>query len=222
MKLSTPLSNRSLFLTLTLPIILSFVASTIWISAHSRPEATPSANSQAREAYGRIPLSFESNQGQTESSVDFLARGAGYTLFLKPSRPCSSLTAKAEVPRPRSNPRANARSRHTSEDDNPPRVLRMKLLGADEAALARSAEQLPGKVNYFTGDDPSKWRADVPTYARVRYGQVYPGVDVVYYGNQRQLEYDFVVAPGSRPSRNQTSSSKARTKLKWTPRAICY
>lgn len=75
----------------------------------------------------------------------------------------------------------------------------MTLVGAQETAAAKSAEELPGKVNYFSGSDPSEWRTDVPTYARVSYDQVYPGVDIVYYGNQRQLEYDFIVAPGSDP-----------------------
>jgi len=63
------------------------------------------------------------------------------------------------------------------------------------------AEELPGKTNYFIGNDPKKWRTNVPTYAQVRYHDVYPGVDLVYYGNQGgQLEYDFVVAPGADPS----------------------
>ena len=72
----------------------------------------------------------------------------------------------------------------------------MKLVGANEAAAVVGADELEGKVNYFLGSDPSKCHADVPTYGRVRYEGVYPGVDLVYYGNQRQLEYDFVVAPG--------------------------
>jgi len=60
-------------------------------------------------------------------------------------------------------------------------------------------EKLPGKVNYLKGKDPSQWRTGVPTYAKVKYEAVYPGVDLVYYGNQRQLEYDFVLAPGADP-----------------------
>jgi len=76
-------------------------------------------------------------------------------------------------------------------------VLRMELVGANEGAQAAALEELPGKSNYFIGNDPKKWRTGVPTYAKVKYQSVYPGVDLVYYGNQRQLEYDFVVAPGA-------------------------
>ena len=78
----------------------------------------------------------------------------------------------------------------------PPASLRMKLVGANRAATVAHADELAGKVNYFIGNDPTRWRTNIPTFGRVRYQDVYPGVDVVYYGNQRQLEYDFVVAPG--------------------------
>ena len=77
----------------------------------------------------------------------------------------------------------------------------MQLVAANPAAKVTGEEELPGKVNYFIGNDPSKWCTDVGTYAKVRYEQVYPGVDLVYYGNQRQLEYDFVVRPGADPAR---------------------
>src|SRR6185295_2469207 len=62
-------------------------------------------------------------------------------------------------------------------------------------------DELPGKANYFIGNDPSRWRTNVPTYAKVRSNGVYPGIDLVYYGQQRQLEYDFVVAPGADPQK---------------------
>ena len=78
-------------------------------------------------------------------------------------------------------------------------VVQMKLLGANPAAAVNGMGELPGKSNYFIGNDPKKWRTDVPNYARVKYQDIYPGVDLVYYGNQGQLEYDFLVAPGSDP-----------------------
>jgi len=61
-------------------------------------------------------------------------------------------------------------------------------------------EELPGKSHYFIGNEPKKWRTDVPQYARVEYQDVYPGVSLTYYGNQGQLEYDFVVSPGGDPT----------------------
>src|SRR5439155_21319611 len=78
-------------------------------------------------------------------------------------------------------------------------ILRMKLVGANQAANVPALDELSGKSNYFIGNDPKKWRTDVPTYGKVKYAGVYPGIDLVYYGNQRQLEYDFVVAPGADP-----------------------
>ena len=71
-------------------------------------------------------------------------------------------------------------------------------------------EELPGKINYLIGKDPAKWRTGVATYAKVRYEQVYPGIDLVYYGNQRQLEYDFVVGPGADPARIRLKLAGAR------------
>ncbi|MCZ6489611.1 MAG: hypothetical protein O7A06_03655, partial [Acidobacteria bacterium] len=78
-------------------------------------------------------------------------------------------------------------------------VLRLKLAGSNPAPQVTGIEELPGKSNYFIGNDPEMWRTNVPHYAKVRYQDVYPGVDLIYYGNQRQLEYDFVVAPGADP-----------------------
>jgi hypothetical protein len=76
----------------------------------------------------------------------------------------------------------------------------MQLVGADPQAKVSGLEQLPGKSNYIIGDDHKKWRTNVPNYAKVKYQDVYPGVDLVYYGNQGQLEYDFVVQPGADPN----------------------
>jgi hypothetical protein len=78
-------------------------------------------------------------------------------------------------------------------------VIRMQLAGAAPGLKVTGEEQLPGTANYFIGNDPAKWHSSVQTYAKVRYAGVYPGIDLVYYGNQRQLEYDFVVAPGTDP-----------------------
>jgi hypothetical protein len=76
----------------------------------------------------------------------------------------------------------------------------MKLAGANPHSSKAGLEELPGKVNYFLGADTSRWRGNIPTYAKVEYRDVYPGVDVIYYGNQRQLEYDFVTTPAADPN----------------------
>jgi hypothetical protein len=92
-----------------------------------------------------------------------------------------------------------AASKPEPEPATPPVVVRMKLEGANVTPGVEGLQESPGKANYFIGNDPAKWRTNVPTYARVRYQAIYPGVDLVYYGNQGQLEHDFVVAPGANP-----------------------
>lgn len=78
-------------------------------------------------------------------------------------------------------------------------TLRMKLDGANRSPRILALDKLPNKSNYFIGNDSRKWRTDIPNYSRVRYKHVYKGVDLIYYGNQRQLEYDFIVAAGADP-----------------------
>ena len=78
-------------------------------------------------------------------------------------------------------------------------AVRMQFLGSNEAVDAQGDDLLPGTSNYFIGNDPAKWRTNIPTYAKVRYPEVYKGIDLVYYGNQRQLEFDFIVAPNADP-----------------------
>ena len=136
------------------------------------------------------PLHFEANQGQAHDEVKFVARGPGYGVYL---------TAQEAV---------LALSTHTSDgcatDDataQSTRAVRMRLLGGAKAPAVHAVDEQRGKANYFVGNDPSQWRTNIPTYAKVRYDEVYPGIDVVYYGNQRQLEYDFVLAPGADPRR---------------------
>ena len=103
------------------------------------------------------------------------------------------------------NPRLQIPNSLTPRSPPPaPEVVRLRLLGANAYAAVAGADELPGKVNYLLGNDPQKWRTNVPTYAKVKYSNVYPGIDLVYYGNQGgQLEYDFVVAPGADPRANR-------------------
>src|SRR5437016_9265660 len=159
------------------------------------PELPQATKPQVLAAYGKLPLSFEANQGQTGPQVKFLSRGSGYTLFLTPTEAVLTLT-KAD---------AHAKRRIPGEatlaelEKCAGTVLRMKLHGANPTPSITGIEELPGRSNYFVGNDPKKWRANVPTYAKVEYRDVYPGVNLVYYGNQRQLEHDFVVSPGANP-----------------------
>jgi hypothetical protein len=134
--------------------------------------------------YGNLPLSFESNQGQVDPQVRFVSRGDGYSLFLTDREAVLSLRKTPA--------RGSARSRTD--------VITMQLLGADPAVRVNGGDKMPGTANYFIGNDASKWHSGVPTYSKVDYSNVYPGIDLIYYGNQHQLEYDYVVAPGADPS----------------------
>jgi len=141
-------------------------------SAHFTPD-------QIRAAFARLPMSFEPNQGQANSSVKFFARGNGFGLYLSASEAALVFAG-----------------RDTS-------VVQMKLAGANPNAQVSGAERLPGHSNYFIGNDPSRWRRNVPQYGRVVYREVYSGVDLAFYGNQGRLEYDFDVAPGADPNQIQ-------------------
>ena len=142
------------------------------------------------ESYARLPLSFEANRGQMDSDVKFFSRGNGYCIFMTPTEAVLTLGGGSS-PQPKG-PKLResilaldpsvvaARPRRTA-------VLRVKLAGANPKPQLTGEDELPGKVNYFIGNDPRKWRTNIGTYAKVRYREVHPGIDLVHYGNQRQL-----------------------------------
>jgi hypothetical protein len=142
------------------------------------PGTTPLADGLRSFA---VPLSFEANEGQVDGQVKYLARGRNYTLFL---------TSRAAV--------LSLRSGQAGQPATA--CLRLSLRGAAVTPVIRGEERLPGQSHYFLGNDPGRWRMHVPTYAGVRYQRVYPGVDLVYYGQQGELENDFVVAVGADPA----------------------
>ena len=145
--------------------------------------ATPPKSALAHDRkpeFLTLPLSFEANRGQTDPTVKFLSRGDGYALFL---------TSDGAVFKLRPS-RRNLAS-----------VVRMKLIGASPDARVSGADALPGTVNYFIGNDPDKWTNHVPTFGRVKVQEIYKGIDQVYYGTERRLEFDFIVAPGADPGR---------------------
>ena len=128
---------------------------------------------EAQPTLSQMPLSFERNDGQTDARVQFTARGQGYQLFLTPPEAILGLGKTA---------------------------LRMKLVGANAAPKIAGEDQLTTVSNYYLGNDPSKFRTGVPHFAKVKYDDVYPGIDLVYYGKDQQMEYDFIVAPNVDPN----------------------
>ncbi|HEY1203956.1 MAG TPA: SBBP repeat-containing protein, partial [Bryobacteraceae bacterium] len=151
------------------------------------------------EGYGKLPLAFEPNLGPTDARVRFIARGGGMTAFFTDTEAVMVLS-RAERRDPKALPQERREPGKVEQA-----VVRMKLEGAMKPRQAVGLDKLPGISNYFIGNDPKKWRTDVPHYARVEYDGVYPGINLVWYGNQRQLEYDFVVAPGSDPKQIQVA-----------------
>src|SRR5438046_915685 len=167
------------------------------VAGFALPSAA-AAEARVSQSYGKLPLDFEANQGQTHQDVRSLARGAGYSLYLTAGEAVLVLT------KPNPDAKRDLRStpeRRGTQPRGTPVVVRMSLVGAAPKPPVSGLDELPGKANYLIGKDPAKWRTNVPTYAKVHYRAVYPGIDLVYYGNQRQLEYDFVVAPGADPNR---------------------
>ena len=159
------------------------------VEKNTRPGKLPLGNTAAvqgglEEAYGRLPISFEPNEGQADRRVKFLSRGSGYTLFLTGDEAVLAL-------------RERIHTRIPNAEAPSARVLRMKLAGQNPSPQITGLDELPGTTNYFIGSDPKQWRTKVPTYAKVRYQNVYPGIDLLFRGNQRRLEFDFVVAKGA-------------------------
>jgi hypothetical protein len=159
---------------------------------------------QAQEAYGRLPMSFERNQGQSDEQVSFLSRGSGYNLFL--TRDESVLVLRKGTPsESRSSLQGPPHLRHAPAKFETPSVVRMKFPGANCEPKIEGTNELPGRANYLNSRDSGKWHTDVAQYAKVEYHDLYPGVDLVYYGNgtgkEVRLEHDFVVRPGSDPAK---------------------
>jgi uncharacterized repeat protein (TIGR01451 family) len=126
----------------------------------------------AKTALMRLPISFEPG----DQANQFFVRGSGYRLLLTASQTTIAVSDRTRQ-----------------------KLLKMTLLGSNEGARAETIDPLPGKRNYLIGADPAKWRTDVPTYSRVRYNEVYPGISVLYYGHHDRLEYDFRIAPDADP-----------------------
>jgi hypothetical protein len=144
------------------------------------------------EAYGKLPLAFETNDGQTDSQVQFLAHGRDYTIFVTANGHVLSLHAPHTAGRVDFTKRLHQATTASA-------ALQVRFDGANNDSVASGEEQLPGKVNYFIGNDPTHWQTGIRTYARIVQRNTYPGIDVVYHGQEGHVEYDFVVAPGANP-----------------------
>lgn len=155
------------------------------------PSGAPQPPTRALIArqYSRLPLSFEPNKGQASGSAKFVAHGNGFSISLSEDETLLLLPGK---------PPAGAKTGQPA-DTSPANLLRMRLVGANGSATLEGQHELTGKSNYLIGNDPSQWHTGIPNYAGVMERNVYKGIDLFYYGNQHQLEYDVDLAPGADP-----------------------
>ena len=155
------------------------------------------AQEQSRIAanFGNLPLSFEPNRGQTDEQVKFLSRNSHYNLFLTPGEAVFTLPTRSTD---KNTNRLGMRKKASEIDSEA--VLRLQIHGANPSTKVTGDSMLVGHTNYLIGRDSSKWVKDIPQYARVNYQDVYPGIDLTFYGQQRQLEFDFIVKAGAEPS----------------------
>ncbi|HQU44811.1 MAG TPA: SBBP repeat-containing protein, partial [Pirellulales bacterium] len=156
------------------------------LSGGTTSQATAAQNTQVAAAYAQIPMSFEPNVGQTAAQVNYLSHGDGYSLFLMPNEAVLGLTQTTTDASGKPAPGNSA-------------TLTMQIVGASASAQPTGLDLQASKSNYLIGNDASQWHTNVANYGRVQYRDVYSGIGLVYYGNQRQLEYDFSVAPGADP-----------------------
>jgi Calx-beta domain/Carboxypeptidase regulatory-like domain/Beta-propeller repeat len=202
-RIPPPTCTHRVVLILAIVCLLATFTGVILVGAHSdNNNSPPSAaadqvtadRTRIAEQFGKLPLSFEINKGQLDGPVKFLSHGAGYDLFLTANE------AVLKVQKPPAQPGDKLKGTAAADADvREGTVLRLRMLGANATPQVEGQEELPGKIHYFIGNDPAKWRRNIPTYRKAYFKDVYPGIDVVYYGKQRELEYDFVVAAGANP-----------------------
>jgi Beta-propeller repeat len=215
MQMKSPLARTAAFVVTALTLALLFLSASFHRGRNMLGQgvgksntdpavlAIPASESLKHDwtnSYGKLPLAFEPNQGQTTSQVRFLSRGNGYELFLTSHEAVLALRKKEPVRAKAVKNVASFTARHESRGAEKISVLRMQFDGANPEPEIAGMDLLPGRVSYFIGNDPKKWHTDIPSYESVKYKDVYPGVDVLFYGRQQHMEYDFVVAPGGDPN----------------------
>jgi hypothetical protein len=145
--------------------------------------AAEELKARSKASFGKLNITFEENRGQSASEVKFLYRGSGYSLFMTPDEAVLSLPASKV-------------GKGSSGKQN---VLRLRTVGSRGTPEVSGNDEQASRSNYFIGSDPTAWKTDVPHFGKVKYSNVYAGIDQIFYGNQGQLEYDFVVSPGADP-----------------------
>src|SRR4051794_32947533 len=155
-------------------VVTATLAAAVYAAVPQRTMVPSAPQPLLTDSKVRMPVSFEPNRGQAPGDVRWLSRAPGRTFMLTGTEALMMLGES---------------------------TVRMKMIGSRTQPQTEGVDRLQATSNYFIGNNPADWQTAVPHYARVRYKNVYPGIDVVYYGSDRHLEYDFIVAPGADPKR---------------------
>ncbi len=165
------------------------------VAAAQAPALSAAQRGRVQASLGALPLAFEANQGQTDPQVKYMARGNGYTVFLTANDTVFALQSSEQAAT-----QVNGKPHFTAPSKTRTAAIHMHLVDGNGQPQIAAGSQLPGHSNYFIGNDRSQWHSNVAQYARVSYRDVYPGVDMAFYGVQKRLEFDFIVAPGASPA----------------------
>jgi hypothetical protein len=191
--------RSALILLSQIPLLLSAQTSQL-----SPSKLSAAASSTAAVTYERMPLSFEANQGQTVDGVRFLSRGSSATVFFRQDEAVLSLTNNS-VDHGAPKGQGQQSLQITAAD-----TVHMQFSGMRSDVQVMGVDKLPGTTNYLTGSNEERWHTNIPTYAQVRYSNIYRGVDLLFHGDHQRLEYDFVVAPGADPDQIRMHFAGAR------------
>ncbi|MCZ6675109.1 MAG: SBBP repeat-containing protein, partial [Verrucomicrobia bacterium] len=175
-------------------LTLGFLLTPIMLLGAPAEKLEESPSNEILQRFDSIPLHFEENRGQLDERVSYVARGLGYQLLLTPEERIMMIyQPEAEQPSFKS----GITTRPAMPKTPQAYAIHMQFEGANKNVQLESEGELGSKMHYLRGRDREAWIRNVPTFAKVRYKNLYDGIDVVYYGNQRQVQYDFIIQPGA-------------------------
>jgi hypothetical protein len=195
--------------------LIGFAISAFAVDEPPKTEVDPALKARVAQSYGKLPISFVENKGQMDSTVRYYVSGATGTIFFtkdamvmefvkreKPPEPQPPVQDTTMAPMP---PDKFGRERPPFSTSTTPvketrLVLKKQFLGINPKCEIVGEEELPGKVNILRGSDPSKWKQNIATFKRIRYKNLYPGIDAVYQGTEGKIQYDLYIAPGKKVS----------------------
>ncbi len=181
-----------LLLSATLPCDHSFAAKVEYEAGKNVKKKLEVTNS-----FNNHPLRFEKNLGQTAGEVAFYSRGRGYNFFLTPAESVMVLSKRKSS----KDQHGLVGKLHGQEPDEfETSVIRMRMVGANASSRITGKEKLQSTSHYFVGNKKENWHQNIPHFEKVRFREIYSGIDQLYYGNQGELEYDFIISPGSDPN----------------------